>query len=592
MDDLFAFYKHELNSLSQQLKEFGEKYPELASNVSLVENPHVSRLIQAFSILHAKLNLVLEESFVQFTSSLFDILYPHYNTPLPSFTILALEPPQKLKEPFLLPKGKLLTMESNNNICTFQVCYNTEILPLEVIQASCSNTVDKDLVSSGASTVKSILTIHLSSLKEADSSKIEKIRFFIKGLNDTDYLIYKNIINNVVSIKISELNDTSSVQEISKDAIKEVGFAGNENILPSNDTSFIGYKLITEFFAFTQKFLFFDLDLSSINLTNYKEWQICFYLDNEELESLVTKDNFLLNVTPIVNLFPLESDPIKVVGGKAEYQIIMDNKNLTHNKIYSLEKVKIIMGDQEKVGAHLFNFDYNKYSVRKDIFWYLTKRQSITSSSLDKELYISLVDKDIILNTNENDKYFYINAYCFNGNLPFNTYLENNSGFKFIDNTIAVTKVKPLSRPSKAHRLCENNDQRWNVIAHLSLNHFSLITGNNGKEIFKEMLAIYNAGNLSINKLLIDNIIDVKVTEKVARIKIGKAYQFCKGNLVEIYFNLSQLTQGLLYLFLRVLEEFFAMYCSINSFVQLLGKTKEENILYCGHPRNGTKCLI
>jgi type VI secretion system protein ImpG len=587
MDDFLAYYKHELNSLSQHLKEFAEKYPELADKVNLVENPHVSRLVQAFGILHAKLNLALEESFVQFTNSLFDILYPHYNTPLPSFSILALEPSEKLKEPFLLNKGKLLTMKSDDNACTFQVCYNTEILPLEIKQAFCRRVIDHE----ADNITKSILTIDISSLKEADLSKIKTIRFFIKGLNDTGYLIYKNIINNVLSIKVNNPEDLGNIQVINKDVIKEVGFADNESILPFSDSSFTGYRLITEFFAFTQKFLFFDLDLSNISLIRYrKEWQIHFYLDNEELANLVIRDNFLLNAAPIVNLFPLESDPIKVLSGKTEYQIIMDNKNPTHNKVYSLEKVKIITGDQEKAGAHLFNFNYDKYLAKEGIFWYLTKRHGLSGGLLDKDLYISLVDRDISLNK-QNDKYLYVQAYCFNGNLPFDVYLENNTSFKFIDNTIPATKAKFLSRPTKTYRLCENNDQRWNVIAHLSLNHFNLISSN-GKDILKEILTIYNAGNVSLNKLLIDNITDVKVTEKIARIKIGKTYQFCKGSLVEICFNSSSLSQGLLYLFFRILEEFTAMYCSINSFIQLLGKQQDGNIFYSGLPRNGTKCLI
>jgi type VI secretion system protein ImpG len=39
----------------------------------------------------------------------------------------------------------------------------------------------------------------------------------------------------------------------------QVGFAREDGLLPYPNQSFLGYRLLTEFFAFSSKFLFVDL---------------------------------------------------------------------------------------------------------------------------------------------------------------------------------------------------------------------------------------------------------------------------------------------------------------------------------------------
>ncbi len=47
-------------------------------------DPHVERLIEAFAFLTARIQHNLNEEFPEITSSLLDVLYPHYLCPVPS----------------------------------------------------------------------------------------------------------------------------------------------------------------------------------------------------------------------------------------------------------------------------------------------------------------------------------------------------------------------------------------------------------------------------------------------------------------------------------------------------------------------------
>ena len=52
--------------------------------------------------------------------------------------------------------------------------------------------------------------------------------------------------------------DTQPI-DLGINAIKPVGFSADEGMLPYPDSSFIGYRLLTEYFAFPVKFMFVDI---------------------------------------------------------------------------------------------------------------------------------------------------------------------------------------------------------------------------------------------------------------------------------------------------------------------------------------------
>ena len=67
----------------------------------------------------------------------------------------------------------------------------------------------------------------------------------------------------------------------------------------------------------------------------------------------------------------------------------------------------------------------------------------------------------------------------------------------------------------------------------------------------------------------------------------------CRGMEVEIELDDRQLTGSSAYLFASVLEYFFGLYCSINSFTRVLVKQKsKEGYLKKCPPRAGEKTLL
>ena len=100
-DELLAYYNRELTFIRHFAAKFAEDHPKIAERLRLnpddaAADPHVERLIEAFAYLTARIRHKLDDDFPEITASLMDVLYPHYQAPIPSMAIVkfVLDPEQ------------------------------------------------------------------------------------------------------------------------------------------------------------------------------------------------------------------------------------------------------------------------------------------------------------------------------------------------------------------------------------------------------------------------------------------------------------------------------------------------------------------
>jgi type VI secretion system protein ImpG len=73
----------------------------------------------------------------------------------------------------------------------------------------------------------------------------------------------------------------------------------------------------------------------------------------------------------------------------------------------------------------------------------------------------------------------------------------------------------------------------------------------------------------------------------------SKTIMTCRGLEISVEFDESHFVGAGMYLFASVLERFFALYTSINSFTQLVARTRQpEAILKRWQPRAGNRTLL
>ncbi|MFK5914306.1 MAG: type VI secretion system baseplate subunit TssF, partial [Woeseiaceae bacterium] len=516
-DELLPYYEKELAFIRQLGAGFADEHPKIAGrlgiNTDTIDDPHVSRLIESFAYLNARIQHKIDDDFPELSDALLNVLFPHYQRPIPSMSIINFKADEEqLESAYILEKDTLLETEQfQGETVRFSTAYETELLPIKVKAAS---LIGRPFSTPGSSDVKgaaSVLKISLETFNEeitfADLN-FEKIRFYLKGQPQHINPLYQLLLNNCKNV-VASLSETDGKPIfMGKDCIKPVGFKSDEGILPYPDSSFIGYRLLTEYFVFPEKFMFVDftglkqkLPADAGNMLD-----LYIYLDSAdiELEHNITEETFVLGACPVVNLFKHRADPIKLDHTQIEYQVVPDARRPIGYEVYSVDKVTASTSTGEEIDYHPFyGLNHEHQDNENHAFWFANRRDSKMSNyERDEGTDVSLNLVDLEFNPNvPEDRTLVIETTCSNrdlpGKLPFSS---DQPKLQCIDSAPPCEKIRCLTQPTQTVRAPLRNHARWRLISHLNLNHLSLTGRDDATQALKEILRLYDFNETSVTR--------------------------------------------------------------------------------------------
>ncbi len=611
-DDLLAYYERELTFLRQMGAEFAERYPKIASRLLLepdrCEDPHVERMIEAFAFLAARVHLKVDDEFPEITEALLSILYPHYIRPVPSMSVVEfhLDPEQgKLTTGLTIPRGSVLYSRPVEGVpCKFRTCYDTTLWPLSVSEVQWG-TPDRLQPPLKAPDAVAVLRVELRCLPDVTFAKLatRSLRFYLNGESNLVHTLYEVLCNNCTQILVREPAADAKKQPrvLPPDALRPVGFSEDEAILPYPRRSFIGYRLLQEYFSFPEKFFFLELDgLEQLSAGGFKERaEVIFLISSFErsdrhqtLELGVSAKTFRLGCSPIINLFPQTAEPILLDQTRSEYPIIPDVRRRYATEIFSVDEVLSSNPQSHDVIYFEPFYSYRHASIREknQTFWHATRRPSGRRNDEGTEVYLSLVDLSSRPVRPEVET-ITVRCICTNRDLPARLPFGSEGGDFELEGISSIKRIVALKRPTPAMRLPAGKSALWRLISHLSLNYLSLV--EEGKEALQEILQLYNfAGSVHLEKQ-ITGITSVKSRRHFARVISEYGISFARGTRIEIDFDEDQFVGGGVYLFASVLEHFLGLYASMNSFSQLVATTRQrKEVLQEWPPRAGQAILM
>ncbi len=617
-EELRDYYEQELTFLAQIGEEFARKYPRIADHLQLktdTKDPHVERLIQAVAFLSARVRHKLDDEFPEITNALLSVLYPHYLAPIPSLAIAQFAPDPfqgKLTSGHLLKQGTLLytTQSINETQCTFRTSYPVTLWPLEVTAAQFDAP---DHLGPGLK-AEAVLRLELRCMGDttfAEFEKFDHLRFFLHGERSLPYVLYELLFNNVREVHLRSGQDQKSLPSFKlawPDCLRPVGFETEEDMFPYPTRSFSGYRLLQEYFAFPQKFLFFDLyGLDRAAQAGFKErLEILFFLDrNPRLD--ISKEHFALGCTPIVNLFEQLTEPIALNQFHTEYRVVPDVRRQSATEVYAIEEVLSFSPDSQEPLAFqpFYSFKHAVDRIHQRTFWYASRRPSQWDDGTD--VYLSFVNFDFAPSLPAGET-IVIRATCTNRDLPSKLPLptklpldedkrKGRSDFS-IEGAAPVVLTRYLDTPTKAVRPFQKGARRgtqWRLISHLSLNYLSLC--EDGGDALREILKLYDFSDSKMIQQQIAGIVQVTSRQVVRRSPSTSWNGFCRGMEVALEFDEEQYVGAGVFLFAAVLERFLGLYASLNSFTELTVTTtqrqqRHEKALKKWPPRAGEQILL
>ncbi len=610
-DDLLPYYERELTFLRQMGAEFAEKYPKIAARLLLepdrCEDPHVERLVEAFAFLAARIHLKLDDEFPLISESLLDVIYPHYTRPVPSMTVVEfhLDPEQgKQTTAMTVPRDSVLYSKPVDGVpCRFRTGYPATLWPLTVTEAQW-RTPDRLEPPLRAPEAAAACRVELTCSQDVTFSKLDlrSLRFYLNGESALVHALYELLFNNCVRIVIRDLapNSRKPAVTLPPEALHAVGFSEEDALLPYPKRSFSGYRLLQEYFAFAEKFFFFDLEgLDQLAAGFGQKIEIIFLVSpferserQQRLEVGVSSKTFRLNCAPVVNLFPLTAEPILLDQTRYEYPVVPDARRRNALEVFSVDEVVSSNPQTQEVRSYEPFFSHRHAALREAqrVYWHAMRRPSGRINDDGTEVSIALSGLSG-QPAHPDTESLTIRCTCSNRDLPAKLPFGRERGDFELEGASAIQRIVALHKPTATLRPPGGKGLLWRLVSQLSLNYLSLV--EEGKEALQEILRLYNFSDSTHLDKQIAGITRVSAQKHFARVVSGNGISFVRGTRVEMEMDEEQSVGGGVYLFAALLEYFLGLYVSMNSFSQLVVRTPQrKEALKQWPPRAGHTILL
>lgn len=610
-DDLLQYYERELDYLRKSAGRFAEKHPKVASRLALeptkCEDPHVERLLEAFAFLTARVHLKLDDEFPEITEALLSVVYPQLVRPIPSMSIVEfqLDPEKgKLTSGATIPRHTPLYSKPVSGVpCTFRTCYETKLWPISVRAAEMiSPSRLKPAVRSGDSALA--IRLELRCARDLTFSALQppSLRFHLDGESGLVNTVYELLFSRVSRIVIRDLapNSRQSPVTLPSSALQPVGFDRDDSVVPQAASSFAGHRLLMEYFAFPEKFLFVELgSLRAVAEAGFGEAiEVIFLLSDAEangrlprLETELTRKNFRLGCTPVVNLFPQVCEPIQLNQRRAEYPLIPEVRRPYSTEVFSIDEVTGLNTTDQTTVAYepFYSLRHAERTRERNCFWLARRRPSDRLNDDGTDISLSLVDLSM-QSADPNATLLSVRATCTNRDLPSRLPFGNQDSDFEMDGAVAMKRIVALRKPTATIRPPMGKGVLWRLVSHLSLNYLSLV--EEGTDALKEILRLYDVGRTSWARNVIESILQIRTRPHVARLISEQGISLARGLRVEMELDEERFTGTGAFLFGSVLERFLGMAASLNSFTQLSITTPQRREgLHAWQPRSGRRIL-
>ncbi len=573
------YFQQELAYLKDLGEEFSKAHPALAPMLSgPAADPDVERLLEGGAFLTALLRQKLDDEFPEIINEMMQLLFPHYLRPVPATTIIAFKPKPTLGQSLTIPAGVFVaSVPVEETSCLFRTSYDVEIHPLSLFEASFAHPSGQKPV------IKLLLGLNNMKLSEWQP---RTLRLFLSGdyPNATD--LYFLLLRHVKRLVIKPLEGGDSLI-LSPESLKPVGFAREEALIPYPPHSFQGYRIIQEYFMLPAKFLFVDI-------YGWERWrnkgggsrfEIIFELEDLPFTpSWIRKDSFNLFVTPAINIFPYEADPVLLDHRKTRYLVRPSGSNPKHYQVYSIEKVVGFVHGTAEERAYV-PFELFKLDAQSDHIYHITIDSSPIRPGLDVYLAVAYPpERDSPVSETLS-----LDLMCTNGSLPEKLQLGDislptSSSPEFVEFSNIQPPTAQLLPPM-------GPNLRWRLLSHLSLNYLSLAKTENlrallGLYIFSET---QNRASVIANRKRISGIENIEALHS-DRLVSGI---MMRGQEVKLKFRQDHFaSQGDMFLFGCVLDDFLGGYASINTYTSLIIQEVLKGDIYQWPARLGTHPLI
>ena len=597
---LLKYYDRELRYIREMGGEFAKEVPKIAARLGLdgfeCADPYVERLLEGFAFLAGRVQLKIDAEFPRFTQHLLELVYPHYLAPTPSMTVVQLEPDRgegSLAEGFVVPRQTVLRSRLGKGEQTpveYRTAHDLTLWPLELTEVQYlphARDIGGDLGAAG-SRARSAIRFRLRTTAGLTFKKLalKDLCLYLRGAGELPMHLYEQLVGDAVGMVVQPTRGRSPWREfIGRNPTRRVGFEEDQALVPYNVRAFQGYRLLHEYFAFPDRYMFVELVglERAVRRCADSELDIFVLLNRDDpfLHGVLDVSNFTMFCTPAINLFAKRGDSIHLTDSQTEYHVVPDRTVPMDYEVYDLTRVVGTGTSADTEKEFLPFYSRTNLGNRKSERAYYTMRRmprllsskqrdyGTRSGYVGSEVFISLVDAneapyDLDL------KQLSLEILCTNRDLPLLMSVGQGRSDFSLQTGAPVGAVRCVAGPTRPRPSHAEGETAWRLVSHLSLNYLSLTESDDTKKTvaLRELLSLYGGDSDASMQMQVEGVRSVTSRPITRRLPKPGPIAFGRGLEVVVTLDEGAFSGSGVFLLGAVLEQFFAKYVSINSFTE------------------------
>lgn len=592
---LLRFYNDELGYLREAAREFGEEHETVAGRLGLKTptdpDPYVERLLEGIAYLGARVQLKINDQYPEFTQHLLHAVQPHYLAPMPSICVAGFEP--KEGDPVLIkghkvPRGTELVAtatDQGNAPVPFRTGHDVTLWPLRIseVEYLSSRAAVAPFAAAADVRAEAGLRIRFEATGGADLPKVlpQNLPIYLAGAEAVPGELYRQLIGENLAVLARSSEAAASAPWIRLPQPGQCGFNDDEALLPAEERSFRGYRLLSEYFACPERFLFVDVkELGRAFRQSPKACDVVFLFSRSStvLTGAIEPSNFRMFATPAINLFEKQLGRVQITPYEHEYHVVPDRTKPLDFEVFRLLEVKAY--DRENVNARtvapLYAFGALLYDWREALFYTTqlrprrlsTREQRVRRRTeyVGTETWLSLTAPGDAARL-DNIQELSVRALVTNRELP--ELLQFRGDKHFMISGVPARGVSVLRAPTRPRPPLGLGDAAWRVIGHLTPNYTTLAPeDHDDPAVLRDHLALYGRQDDASLRRQIDGVLAIRSRKVARRVPGLDRMAIARGHRISIRLDDAAFDRSRMFLFSAVLERFLCEFASINSFTE------------------------
>ena len=616
---LLRFYNDELAYLRESAREFGEEHETVAARLGLKTptdvDPYVERLLEGVAYLGARVQLKLHDQYPEFTQHLLHAIQPHYLAPMPSICIAGFQPKdgdQVLVTGHIVTRGTELVAtatDQGNAPVPFRTGHDVTLWPLRIAEAEylSSRAAVAPFAASADIRAEAGLRLRFEATGGADLTKVlpANLPLYLDGAESVPGEFYRQLIGETLAVLARSADAPANAPWTRLPLPGQIGFADDEALLPAEQRSFRGYRLLSEYFACPERFLFVDVKEPGRAFKNSSracDIVFLFARSSPILTGAVEPGNFRLFATPAINLFEKQLGRVQITPYEHEYHVVPDRTKPLDFEVFRLIEVKAYNRDNvnARTVAPLYSFGALLYDWREALF-YTTQLRARRLSTREQRLrrrteyvgtetWISLTAPGDAGRMDDIQE-LSVRALVTNRELP--ELLTFRGDRHFLISGVPARGVTVLRAPTRPRPPLGMGDAAWRVIGHLTPNYATLAPEDgDDPSVLRDHLALYGRQDDAALRKQIDGVQAIRSRKVARRVPGLDRMAIARGHRIAIRLDDAAFERSRMFLFSAVLERFLCEFASINSFTECCFDSLHEGEFARWPPRIGRRPSI